>query len=143
MPEIETLRRNVSAADCDFLGHMNVGRYFEACGDAIYALQNGLGLTRSDLTTGRRLSFAVVNTEGDFLSELVLGDIIYMTTATVNIGTKSATFRHRLYRGEDHKLCFRARFTCVMLDLVARRAVPVPDDVRARLADYFDEGEGT
>jgi acyl-CoA thioester hydrolase len=36
---IETFRRAVDPSDCDFLGHMNVSRYFQACSDAMFSLQ--------------------------------------------------------------------------------------------------------
>ncbi|PSL20424.1 hypothetical protein CLV88_10365 [Shimia abyssi] len=35
----------VDPADCDFLGHMNVSRYFAACSDAVFAIQAEMGLT--------------------------------------------------------------------------------------------------
>jgi hypothetical protein len=72
---IETFRRAVDPSDCDFLGHMNVSRYFQACSDAMFSLQAGLGMTRTDMAqTGRRLSFAVVHAESDFLREVMAGD---------------------------------------------------------------------
>jgi hypothetical protein len=50
---------------------------------------------------GRRLSFAVVHTESDFLREVMAGDTVYMRTHVEGIGTKSATFRHRLFSADD------------------------------------------
>ena len=61
MPTMTTFRSVVDPADSDFLGHMNVSRYFSACSDGIFAIQSEMGLTANDMRTGRRLSFAVVN----------------------------------------------------------------------------------
>ena len=127
---IETFRKAVDPGECDILGHMNVSRYFGACSDAVFSLQTQLGLGLSNITGGRRLSFAVVHAESDFKSEVMAGEVIYMRTAIEDIGNKSVLFRHRLFRAEQDHLAFEASFKCVLLDLVARKATPIPDDIR-------------
>ena len=62
-------RSVVDPSECDFLGHMNVSRYFSACSDGVFAIQAELGLTANDMRSGRRLSFAVVRAESDFKAE--------------------------------------------------------------------------
>ena len=74
MPAMISFRSVVDPSDCDFLGHMNVSRYFAACSDGVFALQSELGLTADDMRNGRRLSFAVVNAQSDFRAELAAGD---------------------------------------------------------------------
>jgi YbgC/YbaW family acyl-CoA thioester hydrolase len=133
-----TFRSVVAPADCDFLGHMNVSRYFAACSDAIFALQSEMGLTASDMRSGRRLSFAVVRAESDFRAELSAGDAIRMESSVLQIGTKSMTFLNRMFRVEDGAIAFETVFKCVMLDLASRRAAPVPDDVRAAAAAWME-----
>jgi acyl-CoA thioester hydrolase len=135
---IETFRRAVDPSDCDFLGHMNVSRYFQSCSDAMFSLQAGLGMTRADMETGRRLSFAVVHAQSDFRREVLAGDVIYMRTHVEEIGTKSATFRHRLFSAEDHEMVFTTLFKSVCLDLAARKAAMIPDDIRAGLVTMMD-----
>jgi acyl-CoA thioester hydrolase len=137
---IETFRRAVDPSDCDFLGHMNVSRYFQACSDAMFSLQSGLGMTRADMTDGRRLSFAVVHAESDFLREVLAGEVVYMRTSVDAIGGKSATFRHRLYSADDDVPVFTSLFKTVCLDLAARRGATIPDDIRERLTAMM-EGE--
>jgi acyl-CoA thioester hydrolase len=134
---IETFRRAVAPSDCDFLGHMNVSRYFQACSDAMFSLQAGLGLSRTDMAQGRRLSFAVVHTESDFLREVMAGDTVYMRTHVEGIGTKSATFRHRLFSADDDGMVFTTLFKTVCLDLAARKAAPIPDDIRGGLLEMM------
>lgn len=132
MPAMISARTIVDPSDCDFLGHMNVSRYFSACSDGVLAIQSEMGLTASDMRGGRRLSFAVVNASSDFRAELVAGDAIRLETEILELGTKSITFRHRLFRCEDDALAFETVFKCVMLNLAARRAENVPDDVREK-----------
>ena len=138
MPAMISFRSVVDPSDCDFLGHMNVSRYFAACSDGIFAIQNEMGLTASDMRTGRRLSFAVVRAESDFKSELAAGDAIRLETSVMDIGGKSITFRNRLIRCEDDRVAFETVFKCVLLSLSERRAATIPDDVRS-LAEPFRE----
>ena len=137
MPALMTVRRMVDPTDCDFLGHMNVSKYFATCSDAVGSLQSELGLTSQDICEGRRLSFAVVRAESDFKAELHAGDVIYMMTDILELGTKSATFRHRLYRGSDKTLAFETLFKAAMFNLGTRRAEAIPEDVREKALAYM------
>ncbi|WP_417206909.1 acyl-CoA thioesterase [Antarctobacter sp.] len=139
MPAMTTYRATVDPSHCDFLGHMNVSRYFAACSDAVFALQAELGLTPADMRGGRRLSFAVVHAESDFRAELHAGDLLRVETDVVAIGTKTMTFRHRLYRCPEETLSFESTFKGVLLSLETRRAVEVPQDVRDRAAAFLAE----
>jgi len=137
MPYAETYRTVVAPSDCDVLGHMNVSRYFAACSDGVLNFQTGLGLGVSNLTGGRRLSFAVVRAESDFRSEIGPGEAICLETAVREIGGKSIVFHHRLRRIEVDVIAFETDFRCVLLDLEARRAVTIPDDIRAKAERYM------
>lgn len=68
MPAMISFRSVVDPSDCDFLGHMNVSRYFAACSDGVFAIQSEMGLTANDMRDGRQLSFAVVKpTDNGFI----------------------------------------------------------------------------
>jgi acyl-CoA thioesterase FadM len=64
------------------------------------------------------------------------GEVIVLETAVKEIGGKSMTFHHRLRRMEADEIAFETVFRCVMLDLEARRATGIPDDVREKAAAY-------
>ncbi|MEJ2376805.1 MAG: thioesterase family protein [Pseudolabrys sp.] len=138
MPAMITFRSVVDPADCDFLGHMNVSRYFAACSDGVFAIQSEMGLTASDMRNGRRLSFAVVHAQSDFKAELSAGDAIHLGTSVTAIGLKSITFRHRLIRSEDDALAFETMFKCVMLNLATRRAAKIPDEIRQKAETWLE-----
>jgi acyl-CoA thioester hydrolase len=140
MPSIETFRSVVAPSDCDFLGHMNVSRYFAACSDGVFTIQSEMGLTANDMREGRRLSFAVVHAESDFKAELSSGDAIRLETGILAIGSKSITFRHRLFRAEDNVIAFETMFKCVMLNLETRSAAQIPDAVREKAAVWLING---
>ena len=142
MPFVETFRKAVDPSECDILGHMNVSRYFAACSDAMFSFQTELGLGLSNITGGRRLSFAVVRAESDFRSEVLAGEVIAMRTGVVELGNKSATFRHRLFRTESNTLAFESLFRCALFDLENRCAVEIPNDIRQKAAGYLlDEAD--
>lgn len=142
MPAMITFRSVVDPADCDFLGHMNVSRYFAACSDGVFAIQSEMGLTASDMRKGRRLSFAVVHANSDFKSELSAGDAICLKTSIAAIGSKSITFKHRLIRSEDDAVAFETVFKCVMLNLATRRAVEIPDEIRRKAEAWLEAPDG-
>ena len=141
MPAMISFRSVVDPADCDFLGHMNVSRYFAACSDGVFAIQSEMGLTANDMRSGRRLSFAVVNAQSDFRAELSAGDALRLETSIVAIGSKSMTFRHQLFRADGDTIAFETEFKCVMLSLETRRAADISDDVREKALEWLDSSD--
>lgn len=137
MVYVETYRAVVAPSDCDVLGHMNVSRYFAACSDGVLCFQTYLGLGITNLAGGRRLSFAVVRAESDFRTEVMPGEVIVLETAVKQIGGKSMVFHHRLRRLEVDAIAFETDFRCVLMDLDARRAVAIPDDIRQSATVYL------
>lgn len=129
MPEIETVRRVITPQDCDILGHMNVSSYFDIVSHGGFTVQAEFGIDRDDMMNGRRLSFVVVHSESNYLAELLSGDRVVLRSGLIEIGTKSAVFRHRLFRVDDDKLCFETRFRVVLLHLDKRRAAPFTEDM--------------
>ncbi len=137
MPFVETHISVVAPGDCDYLGHMNAAKYTEIGGQAVVAMQSRLGLGPSDMRDGRRLSFALVDQESQYLKELAAGDIMRMETAISDLTDKTLVFHHRLYRVEDDVLVYRGQFKCILMDLEKRRAVRIPDDVRKQAEAYL------
>ncbi|HSE43324.1 MAG TPA: thioesterase family protein [Acidobacteriota bacterium] len=133
---VETFRGTVAPSDCDHLGHMNVQYYIRAVSDGMYSVMIHLGLTLDEIRR-RRISFAAVRAQMEFHHELYSGDVIFLESALVRIGTKSATFRHRLKNAATLEVAMSAEFQCALLDLNERRAVVIPDDVRIAAEKYF------
>ena len=138
MTAMISFRSVVDPTDCDFLGHMNVSKYFAACSDGVFAIQSEMGLTANDMRDGRRLSFAVVHAVSDFKAELSAGDAIRLETSIAEIGSKSITFRHCLIRSGDNVVAFETLFKCVMLNLETRRSAGIPDDAREKALMWLD-----
>lgn len=128
---IDTHAFTVRPSDCDFLGHMNIARYFDACSDAGFTIQAHWGLTREDVLRGRQIAFVVVSSEAAFERELVIGDHVQVRSTLMRIGGKSVDVEHAFFRGEER--VFRCRFALVLMDLCARRAIAIPPDLRAAI----------
>ncbi len=54
---------------------------------------------------------------------------------------KLATFRHRIFRSSDDRLCFDVRFRVVLMNLERRRAVSIPEDLQLAMSRYLVEEE--
>jgi acyl-CoA thioester hydrolase len=68
-------------------------------------------------------------------------DMLEIFVRVEQIGRTSITYDHAAYRIEDDSddvLMATAKATLVCIDLAERRAVPVPDEFRARVAAFGD-----
>jgi len=67
-------------------------------------------------------------------------DLLEVFVRIERIGRTSITYDHAAYRidedGDDELLMVTAKQTLVLIDLEARRAVPVPDEFRTRVAEF-------
>jgi acyl-CoA thioesterase FadM len=133
---VETFRGTVAPSECDPLGHMNVQYYTRAISDGMYSIMIHLGLSPDEIRK-RRIAFAAVRAQTEFHRELYAGDVIFLESALVRIGTKSATFRHRLKDAATQEIVMSAEIQCALMDLNERHAVPVPHDIKLAAEKYF------
>nr|WP_325250983.1 thioesterase family protein [Amylibacter sp.] len=133
---IDTHSFTVRPSDCDFLGHMNVARYLDGCSDAGFSIQALWGLTPDDVLKGRQIAFVVLNANSTFQRELRTGDFVQIKSELIKLGTKSASVTHHFFRG-DTKV-FESAFTLVLMDLKTRKAIEIPDDLRATIQAAHD-----
>lgn len=96
----------------------------------------------SELLDRDRVGFPAVRAECAFKSPLRFGDDVDVEVSVARLGSKSITFRYRLYRagGEagPRVLCAEGSVVCAVVDLARFVAVDVPDRVRAMLADLVE-----
>ncbi len=127
-----TERVVVGTSDCDALEHMNVASYIAICNTAGSALLTRIGWPPGAANAGRRYSFASVTQSSEFLREVLAGEVLLVESGVAQVGTKSATFDNRIHR-ESGEMVFRSLWKSALMDLDTRRAVAVPDDLRAAL----------
>lgn len=137
---MQTIRRPVAPRECDILGHMNVAAYVDAVSDAMFALQEAVGLGRHQIDTGRR-SFVAAHVAADYRAEMLAGEVFSIESRVLRVGTKSARFAHRMIRVADGACVFEAENVSVYFDLDTRRALAIPEALRAAL-DALKDGDG-
>lgn len=86
------------------------------------------------LVAEERLGFPTVNARAEFFAPFVYGDVAEVEVTVGAVGRSSATFEYRLRRAADGLLCASATLVHVSTDLDARRAVPIPERLRAAFA---------
>ncbi len=99
----------------------------------------------SDIIDKERVGFPAVHAECDFKAPLKFGDTADIEVSIPRLGSKSITFRYRIYRaaspaeGSDPRLlCAEGQVVCAVVDLARFVAVPIPEHVAAMLEDLVE-----
>ena len=82
-----------------------------------------------------RIGFPAVRAECDFRGPLRFGDDAAIEIAIEKLGGRSIVFTYRVYRAADHALAAEGKVVCAVTDLARMVAIPIPDRVRALVAD--------
>jgi len=141
--------------DCDPAGLVYFPRFFEMFHDAMERwFGDALGQPYEALIGGRKLGLPSVHTEADFSAPCRFGDRLEVELRVTAMGRSSLELSYRVRsasggegEGEgEGELRLRGRTVCVLMDLDASRpahgrAVPWPDDLRARI-EAFGVAEG-
>jgi len=96
------------------------------------------------------IGFPAVSCDCSYSSPLRFGDTIDIEMSLARVGTKSATFRYRVFRAADEDrsdrvLCAEGTTKCAVVDLQAFRAVSIPENLRelfSAIADPSDSETG-
>lgn len=119
----------VYPAHCDAMGHMNVQYYVAAFDQAMWHLVHALGY-RTVWQKERGQGWADVQHNVTFSKELAVGSLFRVESTVSTVGTKSLTTHHRLY-DMDGDLCASNEIKSVYFDLVARKGVVLPEEIRS------------
>jgi 4-hydroxybenzoyl-CoA thioesterase len=139
----------VRFADVDHAGIVYYPRFFHFFHIAFEELwRSRIGpRAYSDLIDRERVGFPAVRAECDFKAPLRFGDTAEIVVSVSQLGTKSITFRYRVYRvaeGESTQhaiddlprvLCADGTVVCAVVDLARFVAMPIPERVSAMLSD--------
>ncbi|MCL4800267.1 MAG: acyl-CoA thioesterase [Burkholderiales bacterium] len=129
----DLLRAVVMPAHCDAYGHMNVRHYAAFFDDAGWHLPGLSGVPLVELRA-RGLGTVVATLTIDFHRELKSGELVLVRGAITGVGTKSLRHEMRMYEAEAMVHCATQKVVEVCFDSARRAAVPLPEDIRARLA---------
>lgn len=135
--ETFAMRIPVRFADCDPAGIVFYPRYFEMFNSVVEDwCAAGLGLSFRQLHVERRLGFPTVHIETDFVAPSMLGDVLRAELAVQEMGRTSVTLTIMLSSLEGEiRVC--GRLILALIDLESKRAVPIPERMRARMASFL------
>jgi acyl-CoA thioester hydrolase len=133
MSGIETFRGVAYPWHCDSMGHMNT-QFYSALFDgatlhALAALASGAELAKEGL------GWADVKQLIEYKHEVASGTLLVVTTSFLRLGTTSVSYLHSLKGLETGDLHATSEQTTVLFDLKQRKAAPLSQAMRARVAD--------
>ena len=127
----EKIHIKVRGYHLDVYGHVNNTRYLEFLEEARWTIKEKYFDFPEIHNEG--LGFVVVNTTINYRSYAELGNVLEIRSHVINIGTKSAAFRHEIYLFGTEKLIADADVTFVMVDRKSGKAIELSDDWRSKL----------
>lgn len=98
---------------------------------------DGLGYSHFDLIRERRLGTPTVNLQCDFFRAVEMGQVLRFELRVVRLGGASMQYSLRGKVGDEE--CLQILQTVAFMHLDTRKAVPIPDDLRPRIAQYLVE----
>jgi acyl-CoA thioester hydrolase len=119
----------VMPAQCDIYGHMNYAACFD---EAAWHFPRMAGLSLDEFRA-RGFGTVVATLTIDFHHEIRAGQLILVKGALIRVGTKSFSHEMRLYEADSMNHCATQKTVEVCFDTAARKAVPLPDDMRDKL----------
>jgi len=132
-----TYRGVVYPHECDHLGHLNVARYVAKFDEASWNLMALFGVDTAYFEEDRR-AFAAVDQHVQYKRELVAGDTVTIRSSVQAIGGRTCRFFHEMTNNGSGEIAATCGFIVAHMDLDARRAVDVPQDLIDRARPYLD-----
>jgi acyl-CoA thioester hydrolase len=135
---VETFRGVVYPWHCDHLGHMNVQHYVGMFDQALGHLLLRLGLRLKRDGEPKR-AFVDVKHIVEYKRELRVGSMVWIESAPLEVGNKSLRCMNRMFNAETGEISATSEMIAVHFDLQARKAVPIPDEMRTRIQESIVE----
>jgi acyl-CoA thioester hydrolase len=126
-----TYRGIVYPWHCDHMGHMNVMWYTGKFDEACWQLLAMLGL-HPERFAQEGTGVAAVEQRTQYKRELRAGDGITIHSAVLELKNKSLHMLHKMVHDASGEIAATAAVVGVHIDAIARKAIPIPDDVRER-----------
>ena len=115
-------------ADYDTKGHVN---------NAVFLTYFEIARARAWLeVVGGALDFPFVVAEATvrYVSEAMIGEPLDVEIATAEVRSKAWVWRYRVVDRRDERLVAEGSTVQVMFDYEARRSIPIPEELKAKLA---------
>ena len=130
----------IRPGQCDAQGFLGTRHFMGIVSDSIPNLLGQIrGDDRSKATTvgGAALEYRFI-----YRKSPRAGDVLTLRSGLKEVATKTYTWCHWLFDLESGQAVATAEAVAVALDLEARKAIPIPDELRARLESLVIPGLG-
>jgi len=134
-----TYRGMVHQWQCDHMGHMNVMWYVGKFDEATWNLGAMMGMTSEYMREAKR-GMAAVDQRIAYRREALVGDIILVRSAVLEVKPRSVRFVHEMFRGDGGDHLATMLVTGVHIDAVARKAAPFEPHIVAKSEALIDPG---
>lgn len=133
MTPIYTHRVEVRFRDCDPLGHANNAVYLTYLEQARFSHWRELWGFESFAVAEGGPGVILVRAEIDYRAQVRPGDVLEVRIGLAAVGRTSFTYDYEIV-DPPNRIVATAKTVQVMFDYGAARPVPIPDDIRAKLA---------
>lgn len=124
--------------DTDMAGILYFARQFRFAHDALEDFVESEGLSFDQVFHKEEYVFVIVHVEADYLAPLKVGEKLEVHLYIENIGTSSFTVCYNIYK--PHRvLAGRAKTVHVTLDAKKRTKIPIPTELKEKLAKHVQE----
>ncbi len=137
----ETYRGMVKAWECDMVEHFTVAYYYERLIDGVLNLLDEVGAGTEHIFRDRR-ALATVATTARYEAELRGGDLHHVESGFIHCDERGAGIGHKLFDSATGRRCAAFTVDLRYMDLEARRAAPMPADLRERIRARLVEWDG-
>jgi 4-hydroxybenzoyl-CoA thioesterase len=135
MPRTFTTERKIRFSHCDPAGIVYFVNFFDMVSGAVEDwFSEAFGYDAHSTFIRSRVGFPIVNTGCEFFRPCHLGDRLELALTIARLGRSSIEFSVTGSVAGDEK--FRARHKVVLMSLDSQRALPIPDDLRAKIQPY-------
>lgn len=134
---LRTLETTVIEDWIDYNGHLNEAYYLVIFSKATDAIQDHLGMT-IDTIKGTGYTLFTVETHLQYIQEIGLGKVVYVTTQILECDNKRLRIFHSMYN-EANELLATAEKLFLSYNLQQERVVNFSDDFAANLDKLLEQ----
>jgi 4-hydroxybenzoyl-CoA thioesterase len=136
MPQRFVREYPILFSHCDPAGIVYFPRLFDLLHTAMEDwFTFGLDERFADFLMKKQLGTPTVSTKADFLAPVRFGDQLRIELGVSRLGRSAIDLRFEAFVGE--RACLRADHTVCIFSRETHRALPIPDDLRARMEAYL------
>lgn len=112
-------------------------RYFEMLNGAVEDWFDSLGCSFKTMHLQRQMGVPTVRLECEFLAPSELGDLLTIALVPTRVGNSSCTLDYIVTGNGSERL--RASGVLVCMNMVTRKSMPWPEDLRVRMLEAVED----